>query len=57
MQKNDSERYFCEIIQMVCPYSHDCSVCRLHNDYETARKKSAEMMKNSGKRLSNAGWI
>lgn len=45
MQSNreDSEKYFCEIIQMACPYDHDCSVCRLHNDYETAREKSAEM--------------
>lgn len=57
MQENDSERYFCEIIHSLCPYDHDCHVCRLHSDYEKARDKSAEMMKNSGKRLLNAGWI
>lgn len=41
--KEDSERYFCEIIQSTCPYSHDCSVCRLHSDYEKAKEKSLEM--------------
>lgn len=55
--KETAERDFCEIIQMKCPYDHDCHVCRLHSDYERAREKSAEMMKNSGKRLSNKGWI
>lgn len=43
MQENDSERYFCEIIQMACPYSHDCHVCRLHSDYEKAREKSLKI--------------
>lgn len=59
MQSNReySEKYFCEIIQSACPYGHDCGVCRLHSDYEKAREKSAELMENSGKRLSNAGWI
>lgn len=46
MQSNreNSERYFCDIIQSACPYDHDCNVCRLHNDYEAAREKSAELM-------------
>lgn len=57
MQKNDSERYFCEIIQSACPYDHDCHVCRLHSDYENAREKSKELTEKSGKRLSNVGWI
>lgn len=41
--REDSERYFCDIIQLACPYSHDCSVCRLHSDHEKAREKSLEM--------------
>lgn len=47
MQENKtlSDKDFCEIIQMACPYSHDCHVCRLYTDYERAREKSAEMMK------------
>ena len=59
MQENKEtvERDFCEIIQMKCPYSYGCSVCRLHSDYEKAREKPAEMMEISGKRLSNAGWV
>lgn len=45
MQENKeiADKDFCEIIQMACPYSHDCHVCRLYSDYERARKKSAEM--------------
>lgn len=59
MQENKSlsDRDFCEIIQMACPYDHFCHTCRMYTDYEKAREKSAEMMENSGKRLSNAGWI
>ena len=44
--KETADKYFCEIIQMTCPYSHDCHVCRLYTDYERAREKSSEMMKN-----------
>lgn len=36
---------YCEIIQSICPYSHGCSTCRLHSDYEKAKEKSAELMK------------
>lgn len=36
--KETAERDFCEIIQMKCPYDHDCHVCRLHSDYEKARE-------------------
>ncbi len=47
MQENKSlsDRDFCEIIQMDCPYDHFCHICRLYTDYEMAREKSAEMMK------------
>lgn len=47
MQENKSlsDMDFCEIIQMACPYYHDCNFCRLHSDYEKAREKSVEMMK------------
>lgn len=41
--KETADKYFCEIIQMACPYSHDCHVCRLYTDYERAREKSAEV--------------
>lgn len=41
--REESERYFCGIIQSLCPYDHDCSVCRLHNDYEEAKRKSLEI--------------
>lgn len=59
MQENKGtvEMDFCEIIQMKCPYSYGCSVYRLHSGYEKAKEKSVEIIKNSGKRLSNAGWI
>lgn len=47
MQENKeaTDKDFCEIIHMKCPYSHDCHVCRLYTDYERAREKSAEMMR------------
>lgn len=57
IEKPEHEADFCEIIQMKCPYSNDCHVCRLYTDYERAREKSKELMEKSGKRLSNVGWI
>lgn len=48
--KETADKDFCEIIQMECPYSHDCHVCRLYADYERAREKSAEMMKERGRK-------
>lgn len=41
----DDGMEYCEIIQSICPYSHGCSICRLHGDYEKAKEKSAELMK------------
>lgn len=54
MQENKalSDRDFCEIIQMACPYDHLCHTCRLYTDYEKAREKSVELMKGE-KRLWN----
>lgn len=47
--KETADKDFCEIIQMACPYSHDCHVCRLYTDYEMAREKSEYLYKNERK--------
>lgn len=47
--KETADKYFCEIIQMKCPYDHFCHTCRLYYDYEKAREKSTEMLEKGGK--------
>lgn len=44
--KRLDEMEYCSIIETVCPYDHACNVCRLHNDYEAARKKAHELIES-----------
>lgn len=44
--KRLDEMEYCSIIDTVCPYDHACNVCRLHNDYEAARKKAHELIES-----------
>lgn len=38
-----TEQEHCTIIGTICPYDHNCDVCRLRNDYDVALKALEEI--------------